>query len=367
MKGAKIFLFLIIGVLGFSGILWFFLRQTPSPGVRKVYKTTTVLNPSGETDSQTHAQGRPHTHGEDTPHTHAHERPSDSMIQIFSENIGDTTDPKLLRWLAYLESEEGRAFFDNFPSPDEWFEKSKSFGFFQETPERQASTDQWYRQHFPTGTVDENASIIRDMMRDAILEHEHHKEDEPSRSRNADVLLQMLEDDKFLAWFEKKFGLEPPSSQKWIFETFEEIRLAEREKYLASEKNDTTTRINDSTGSERPETEIELPLGEGQTPANPRSLSEDTLTIEDMFSDDANTQQTGIETLTPTVPVSPELPTHKSLETALRTQFSPDRFNRAMKTLNQYGPQEGLRRLKSSDPEVAKQVERLLPKPQGED
>ena len=38
-----------------------------------------------------------------------------------------------------------------------------------------------------------------------------------------------------------------------------------------------------------------------------------------------------------------------------------------MKTLNQHGPEEGLRRLKKSDPEVAKQVERLLPKPQGED
>ena len=61
------------------------------------------------------------------------------------------------------------------------------------------------------------------------------------------------------------------------------------------------------------------------------------------------------------------LPTEVSIEIALRDRFSPERFSRAMNTLNQYGPQEGLRRLKSSDPEVAKQVERLLPKPQGED
>ncbi len=52
----------------------------------------------------------------------------------------------------------------------------------------------------------------------------------------------------------------------------------------------------------------------------------------------------------------------KNIETALREHFSPERFNRALQTLNQYGPEEGLRRLKESDPEVAKQIERLLPK-----
>jgi len=55
----------------------------------------------------------------------------------------------------------------------------------------------------------------------------------------------------------------------------------------------------------------------------------------------------------------PELPTYENMETTLREQFSPARFNRAMQTLDRYGPEEGLRRLKDADPEVAKQVERL--------
>ncbi len=330
-----------------------------------MYKSTSVSHPSevqlpidipSETDSQRHTEG--------TPHTHSHERPSDSMIQIFSENIGDTTDPKLLRWLAYLKSEEGRAFFDSFPSPDAWFEKSQSFGFFVNTPERQASTDRWFRQHFPTGTADENEHIIRDIMRDAILEHEHHKEAEYSRSRNADVLHQILEDGKFLAWFDKKFGVAPPSSQRRIFEIVEEVRLAEREKYLTAENNDSISRINDSIGTEHTGSETELAPRVPQTSANTRALSEDVLTVEDILRDEINTQQTGMETLVPTLPVSPELPSRQRLETALREQFSLDRFNRALQTLNQYGPQEGLRRLKDSDPEVAKQIERLLPKRQ---
>lgn len=359
MKAAKISLFLIIGVVVFTGIVWFFQQGTTSQETIKVYKTTPVPNRSDENDSQTHTIGKTHSHDEETSHTHAHEKPSDSMIRIARERLSKNPHSDVEeRWLAFVESEEGRAFFDRFPSADEWFEKSKSFGFFQETPALQAARERRYRKHFPTGTVDENASIIREMMRDAILEHEHHKEEEYSRRRNSSVLIKLLDNKKYLAWISKKFGSQPPSSREWINSTFEEIRLAEREKYLAAENNDTTAPINDFAEAEHPQSEIELRSGDGQTPANTRDLSEDFL------NDDATTRQAGIETLTPTVPASPELPTHRSLETALREQFSPERFTRAMNTLNQYGPDEGLRRLKDSDPEVATQVERLLPKRQ---
>lgn len=61
----------------------------------------------------------------------------------------------------------------------------------------------------------------------------------------------------------------------------------------------------------------------------------------------------------------PELPTAESIELQLREQlnperFSPQRLNTAMQTLNRYGPEEGVRRLKESDPEIAKILERRL-------
>ena len=62
------------------------------------------------------------------------------------------------------------------------------------------------------------------------------------------------------------------------------------------------------------------------------------------------------------LPAAPERPTDVTVENALRSQFSPQRFTRAIQMLNQYGPEEGLRRLKAADPEVAAQVERLLPR-----
>ena len=62
------------------------------------------------------------------------------------------------------------------------------------------------------------------------------------------------------------------------------------------------------------------------------------------------------------LPKVSKLPTEVSLETALKERFSQKRFNTAMQTLNQYGPKEGIRRLKESDPEIATQVEHLIQK-----
>ena len=62
--------------------------------------------------------------------------------------------------------------------------------------------------------------------------------------------------------------------------------------------------------------------------------------------------------LTELSPEPPALPTEAELETALRERFSPERFERAMTTLERYGPEEGLRRLREADPEIAKQMER---------
>ena len=56
------------------------------------------------------------------------------------------------------------------------------------------------------------------------------------------------------------------------------------------------------------------------------------------------------------IPDMPELPTEERMEAALHKQFQPQRLARAIETLNRYGPEEGLRRLKESDPEIAEQI-----------
>lgn len=61
-----------------------------------------------------------------------------------------------------------------------------------------------------------------------------------------------------------------------------------------------------------------------------------------------------------TLSEAPKLPTLVEFEKSLRENFSPKRFNTAIQTLNRYGPEDGLRRLKASDPEVAKHFEHLI-------
>ena len=56
----------------------------------------------------------------------------------------------------------------------------------------------------------------------------------------------------------------------------------------------------------------------------------------------------------------PAFPTDAGLESELQGRFSPERYGRAAETLRRYGPEEGLRRLKASDPEVATHIQRFL-------
>ena len=61
--------------------------------------------------------------------------------------------------------------------------------------------------------------------------------------------------------------------------------------------------------------------------------------------------------ITQVSPAAPALPTNEALETTLKERLSSERFERAMGTLERYGQEEGLRRLRESDPELAKQIE----------
>ena len=56
--------------------------------------------------------------------------------------------------------------------------------------------------------------------------------------------------------------------------------------------------------------------------------------------------------------LTPELPTAESVETQLKERLSLERFDKAQKLIDQYGSEEGLRRLRKSDPGAAQQFER---------
>ena len=93
---------------------------------------------------------------------------------------------------------------------------------------------------------------------------------------------------------------------------------------------------------------------------NPLLLSEEAPTIEDVTLGPPTIEEIEAELLKTLFPDERALRTQSNIQKVLREQFSPQRFNSAVQTLSQYGPQEGLRRLKESDPEIAIYVERLI-------
>ena len=56
--------------------------------------------------------------------------------------------------------------------------------------------------------------------------------------------------------------------------------------------------------------------------------------------------------------LTPEPPTAAGIETQLSERFSPERLQKAREVLERYGPEEGMRRLREDDAEVAAQFER---------
>lgn len=62
--------------------------------------------------------------------------------------------------------------------------------------------------------------------------------------------------------------------------------------------------------------------------------------------------------VTKEAPTAPALPTEEELEVRMKERFSSERFERAMDTLDKYGPEAGLRRLRENDPEIAEQLQR---------
>ena len=100
------------------------------------------------------------------------------------------------------------------------------------------------------------------------------------------------------------------------------------------------------------------------TTDTPTEQSEDTAaTIESELSPQTATKALEIpasEDIFDDPPNLPNLPTIADFQKTLQERFSPQRFNNALQILTQYGPTEGLQRLKESDAEIATHIERLI-------
>lgn len=202
------------------------------------------------------------------------------------------------------------------------------------------------RVYFPTGTAADHEPEMRKRFAEIALEY-------PSEDSHSILFDFFWEDSANAFWSFAHFR-----GYVGIFEWAENTHQ-NAASIVAEATTTIDTRIEPTSSQETPTptpnsndiaAESSAPSTQHEEPPPPQSNAQIPQSIETLEVE-----------LTPDILADiPTLSTNADFEQALRQHFSPQRFQSAVQTLNQYGPIEGLRRLKETDPEVATQIERLF-------
>ena len=238
-----------------------------------------------------------------------------------------------------------------------------------------------FRKYFPTGEPEDYEPEMRLKIAKLFLAAEPVSLTDPSEA--ATQRLKVVgefkdKDEQHRPWLYGHFGVN----------AFDGYSLIEREGvesnpalvWVADIQHNAASIVAaaETAGGDAPETQAAAPSWDMSSVMENPSVSSDTTTEESPSISppviDA-LEPPAISNSAPDVPKAlTELPTVEGLETILKLQFSSERFEQAMDTLDRHGPEEGLRRLREDDPEVANQIERhrnrsrsSLPRSIGED
>ena len=273
---------------------------------------------------------------------------------------GELADPRFQKAIEIQLSEPYIDLINNGANSDEL--ANFLLGEFEKLAGRDGShmrnpSQRYFRKFFPTGTHEDYEPEMRDRLTALI-----HK----NGGYSSDVLSEFMADKRVGVWFytrglkyDSKRDIDKSVNVDWI--------------------RDVRGNALGLTKAESMDLDVEVPISEGLTlsefdttnaESGQQTPAEDSiLNVLKAVTDNPDTEA---QPTKPSLPEPPSIPsveqllaTDAEVEVSLREHFSPQRFNNAILTLDQYGPEEGLRRIKSSDPEVAKHIERLIqPKPE---
>lgn len=262
--------------------------------------------------------------------------------------------PEAQRILKILESPEGQAFL-----------KSKRNGladtlaFFESQGvkvNRNIFTER-YRSVFPTEEPEEFEHEMRERLVEMIDSAEVDPKNRAELNRFTDLVTEFLQDERNYAWVSGRFQGNNDAFGKWVVQIIRNpvpSPLEQTPETVVSESDPTFGIPTDAEGTATPPTDDAKLSSEppASVPASEKALP----TTETEILEPVTARQLEIEA----EKLIPELPTEAQFAKLLGEQFNPERYQKAMSTLNRYGPEEGLRRLKSDDPEIAKRIEPML-------
>ena len=262
----------------------------------------------------------------------------------------DLANPELKRFFDIVESEEYLDLINNGATFDEMI----NFLADQGLPVSRDPMLQLFRKHFPSGVPSEYEPEMRQKLVSLIIENGGY---------DSEVLIRFMADARASAWFAAHFG-----------STFSlrDMNLDGAANWLTRVKAD-AMRSNGTFGPPVPES-VSTSEDISLDPSNADASGAAQNSQRDFPSLDVDVNVSEDTEKTPDITVDPEVPSsqlglewlrEENIETALRERFSPERFTRALNTLTRYGHEEGFRRLKESDPEIAKQLQRIQQNPTG--
>ena len=204
-----------------------------------------------------------------------------------------------------------------------------------------------FRELFPNGSPADYEPEMREKLKSLIIENGGYA---------PDVFATFLKDKRAFAWHQAHFGADFMLSDPDINPGFDWFKEVKAEALHAINTPAPNPVLEDYTLD--PQIEV-LRVDTSADTNAPQELLEQKSSNIVKDSESVETPGTvGVEL--PQVHSVLELLTNESLEKSLRDSFSPARFNKAIETLNRYGPKEGLHRLKESDPKIATRLEHLI-------
>lgn len=337
-------------------------------------------------------------HKADSPSTHEHPTVSDSVSQSTSDNDptpenaprrnklldaekaaqqiaglmkadsleSGASDPQSEKLIEIMESPEFNAFLESKikdPNPANLWNITQDYVDFLESQGFVLDLGSYkvFRAAYPTGEPADYEPEMRVRTAQLFLTTELVNPQDPLAERlqrNA-VLAKLVNTEGWAAWYLGQFGnasVTALSEQAGnpAFEWLADVQQnAQRIVAAAGE----TTRVD------TPQAQQEAPSWDMSSVMESHSASDSETEMPTTPDSSASALMTDTEidaamSSQPRDIPTPQRPDSTSdMEASLKAQFPSERFERAMDTLEQYGPEEGLRRLKENDPEVAKRIE----------
>ena len=362
---------MVVGIAVLIGVsacvsVWFVLRAHKG-------KTPLVYDvPSSNNGLTTQYRKAPQQsqHSNAEPLTLEERTARDLKNQILSSHTEEQLPPAMQELLEVIDSPAFIKYLEKGDNSSRaWYEFLETQGW----PSMQPVFFDVFRDEFPTGSPADYEPEMRQQIAEMFLVTEPVAPinvEEATLQRARVVAELMTKERRGRAWFMGQFGvdwdgvfqveqpgMENNPSLKW---------MSDVQRNAASIVANAETAGIDSPATERSASSWDM-SSVGESPSAPHSGTEVPATVdtfESTHSTDTEIMAEIERSLTSQPPDIPAAPSpgklgesQSNLEASLKSQFSSERFDRAMDTLDRYGPEEGIRRLRENDPEVAKQID----------